>query len=205
MKEKTIKLAECGVMTALATALSFVKLWKMPLGGSVTLFSMLPISLIGIKNGWKYGLGTGIAYSLIQLFQSVIQGDVFPYLQGVWAFVICILFDYIIPFTVLGLSGVFKKIKPFRDFGIYLGVAVTFIARFLCHFVTGVTIWGQWDEASAYTFSLAYNGQYMGVELLLSTIALVLLLNVRQIRKILCIDDAVKTKTGSDDDSQGLS
>ena len=44
-------LAEAAVMLALAIALSFVKIWDMPMGGSVTLLSMLPIMLIAIKNG----------------------------------------------------------------------------------------------------------------------------------------------------------
>ena len=54
-------LVECAVMLALSFALSSAKLFEMPMGGSVTVASMLPIMLISIK----YGIGTGLATSFV--------------------------------------------------------------------------------------------------------------------------------------------
>ena len=56
MRTKTPKLVLAAVLVALAVALSFAKLWEMPLGGSVTLGSMLPIMILSISLGLKWGL-----------------------------------------------------------------------------------------------------------------------------------------------------
>uniref|UniRef100_UPI00398A3D32 energy-coupled thiamine transporter ThiT n=1 Tax=Caproicibacter sp. TaxID=2814884 RepID=UPI00398A3D32 len=62
-----LRLVESAIMLGLATVLSLIKLYQMPLGGSVTLCSMLPILLIGYKYGVKWGLLTGFTYGVIQL------------------------------------------------------------------------------------------------------------------------------------------
>jgi len=49
-------LAEAAVMLALATVLSFFKIFRMPQGGSVTPASMVPIILFAIRRGLKYGM-----------------------------------------------------------------------------------------------------------------------------------------------------
>ena len=65
--KKIVFIAEAAVMLALATALSFVKLYQAPLGGAVTLFSMMPIMYISFRYGVVRGLFCGFAYSVIQL------------------------------------------------------------------------------------------------------------------------------------------
>lgn len=49
----TRALAFAGITVSLSFALSYVKLWEMPQGGSVTLFSMLPIMLFSYVYGAK--------------------------------------------------------------------------------------------------------------------------------------------------------
>ena len=44
------------VMVALSAALSMVKIFEMPLGGTVTLLSMLPVCMLAIMYGCKWGL-----------------------------------------------------------------------------------------------------------------------------------------------------
>ena len=198
MKKFVISLTQCAVMLALSVALSFVKLWSMPLGGSVTLVSMLPICLIAIKFGLPQGLGTAFVYSLFQLLQAIIEGDVFIYCEGWVTVVVCVFFDYLLPFTVLGLAGIFKKfhllhekksgeIKEIRYFGIYLGLSLAVFLRFICHFVTGVVIWGQWapDGMGKFGYSLLYNGGYLLPELILTLIVTALVLANSQMKKLL--------------------
>ena len=60
------------MMLALSIALSFVVIYKMPLGGSVTLFSMLPVMLVSVRHGLKWGLPTAFIYSLFQFFTGLI-------------------------------------------------------------------------------------------------------------------------------------
>ena len=185
-------------MLALAIALSFVKLWEMPLGGSVTLVSMLPIFLISIKYGLGTGLGTAFVYSLFQLLQAVMQGDVFIYCETWVTLVICVLFDYLLPFTLLGLAGICKNyhlfrvkkdgsVRQVRDFGLNLGIALAIFFRFVCHFVTGVFIWGQWapEGMGKFGYSLLDNGGYLSIELILTVAVSLLLLSRKEMRKIL--------------------
>ncbi|MBQ5648527.1 MAG: energy-coupled thiamine transporter ThiT, partial [Clostridia bacterium] len=70
-KTKVRNMAESSVMIALALVLDMVVLWQAPLGGKWTLCAMLPIMLISVKNGLKWGLGTAFAYSAIQLGMSI--------------------------------------------------------------------------------------------------------------------------------------
>ena len=64
---KVTTLCECAVMLALAFALSCAKLYEMPMGGSVTIASMLPIFLVSVKYGPVIGTGTAFVYSIMQL------------------------------------------------------------------------------------------------------------------------------------------
>ena len=104
-------LTECAIMMALSFALSCAKLFEMPMGGSVTIASMLPVMLISIKYGVGIGLSTCFVYSFTQLIQAVASANVFPYCETPATLVLCILFDYLVPFTILGLAGLFHKMK----------------------------------------------------------------------------------------------
>ena len=68
-------LCECAIMLALSVVLSYVKIFSLPFDGSITLFSMLPICLVSIKYGLKWGLGTAFCYSWFQ----ILQGGVFAW------------------------------------------------------------------------------------------------------------------------------
>ena len=172
MRNKKITvLSESAVMIALAFALSSAKLDEMPLGGSVTVASMLPIMLISIKYGNIIGLGTAFLYSLTQCLQALAQGNVFPYCETAWVLVLCVLFDYIVPFTLLGLSGAIFKAKLFKnpEISIYIGMFAVVFLRFISHFVTGVAIWGQWapDGMGKYLYSFLYNGSFLSVDFII--------------------------------------
>lgn len=182
-------LTECAVMVALSFALSCIKLFSMPLGGSVTLVSMLPVMLIGIKYGTLVGVGTGFVYSLTQLAQALIEGDVFPYCETIGVLILCLLLDYLVPFTALGLSRVIMDLKLIKneELASYLGFGVAVFIRFICHFVTGAVIWGQWapDGMGKFLYSLLYNGGFLGIDLLLCLVTAVVILRHKQIRLIL--------------------
>ncbi|MBQ7352864.1 MAG: energy-coupled thiamine transporter ThiT [Clostridia bacterium] len=182
-------LCQCGIFIALATILSFLPVYEMPMGGSVTLASMLPILLVGVKFGYKWGLGASTVYMLIQLMQAFIKGNVFIYCVGAGAVIVCLMFDYIVPFTILGLSA-FAKPKATEKLSV-IKVCLTFgvliFARFICHFITGVVIWGQWapEGMGKFVYSLAYNGQYMLPELIITVAISALMLSSSQIEKLL--------------------
>ena len=193
MRNKKITiLAECAVMVALAFVLSCAKLGKMPLGGSITVASMLPIMLISIKYGNAIGLSSAFVYSVTQVLQAVAEGDVFPYCETPTTLVICVLFDYLLPFTLLGLSGAFMKLSAIRhtEMRAYIGIVSVVVARFFCHFVTGVAIWGQWapDGMGKYLYSFLYNGSFLSLDFLICIVVAVLMFRKSEIRKLVELD-----------------
>lgn len=188
--KKVLILVEGAVMIAMATVLSFIQVFKLPWGGSITLLSMLPIALFSIKRGVKSGLIVAFLYSLIQFGQGIMDG-LFGWGLTTGMLIACILLDYILAFTVLGLSGLFRKTLA----GQIAGIALAVILRFVCHFLSGVVIWhsfGQLWEAfyteNTYLYSLLYNGAYMLPELIFTVAGAVALLKLPQTRKYLLSD-----------------
>lgn len=181
---KTTVLTECSVMLALSVVLSFVQIWHMPMGGEVTLLSMLPVALISVKYGLKQGLTTAFLFSLFHLARGVASGEVFVYCATAFAVIVCVLFDYIAPFTVLGLSGLFRKKG---SVGVCAGIILSLLLRFCCHFITGIVIWAQWapEGQSKYIYSLIYNGQYMLAECVLTAAGAAVLMRIPRIRQLL--------------------
>ena len=190
--KKTTLLAECAVMLALAFALSLAKLFEMPLGGSVTVASMLPIMLISIKYGIAAGLPTAFLYSITQALQALAAGTVFPYCENGTTLIVCVIFDYIFPFTMLGLSGIFKNMSAFKhkELSIYLGMTAVVFLRFLSHFATGVVIWGQWapDGMGKYLYSFLYNGSFLGIDFCICLVSMVLMLRKSELRKLINLE-----------------
>ena len=185
-RNRIIKITECSVMLALSVVLSFIEVWKMPMGGGITLLSMLPVCLIAVKYGAKGALPTAFLYSVIQFVIGFSSGNVFVYCTTAYTWVMCMLFDYIVPYTVLGFSGVFRK--RLGNVGIIAGIALMIAIRFVCHYITGVVIWGQWaEDMSPYLYSLVYNGQYMLPECIFTCIGAGILIKIEQIRKLLGI------------------
>ena len=190
MRNKKIRaLCECSMMVALAFALSCVKLIQMPLGGSVTLVSMLPIMLISLRYGSLVGLGTGFVYSLTQLAQALVEGDVFPYCETIGILILCVVCDYLLPFTLLGIAGIFKEKKLIKnqEIACYLGFGLAVFIRFVGHFITGAFIWGQWapEGMGKFIYSLLYNGAYLGVDLILCLVVAIIMLRIDQMRKLI--------------------
>ena len=97
-KLSTKQLVFCAMAMALAFITSYLKVFALPYGGSVTLFSMLFICLIGYWYGPGPGIMTGLAYGILQFLQE-------PYVLSF--FQVCC--DYILAFAGLGLSGLFYK------------------------------------------------------------------------------------------------
>ncbi len=156
---KVRALTESAVLIAMAFILSLLKLWKMPLGGSITPVSMLPILLIGYRHGPAWGLISGFSYSVLQFIES-------PY----FLFPLQFLLDYTLPFTALGLAGFFRN----RKYAFQVGSLVAVSARTLCHVLSGVFFFSEYAAEAGYNsavlYTLAYNLSYMLPELILTLI-----------------------------------
>ena len=175
-KQKNRRLTESALMLALATILAEYAVFEFPFGGSVTLFSQVPVILISYRYGVKWGLTTGLALSIIQLIFGVQN---FSYVSGISAFMILAFCDYIIAFSALGLGGMFKyKIKN-DVLAISFGGVVVSVIRFICHFISGATIWKDYAEgAPVLEYSFNYNASYMVPELIITVIGLVVIAGI---------------------------
>ena len=91
----TRMIANAALCIALGFILSYIKLYEMTQGGSVTLASMLPVFMFAYAYGVGPGMAVGFAYGLLQ------------FVQGGW-FVhpMQFLLDYPLCFAMLGLAGI---------------------------------------------------------------------------------------------------
>lgn len=153
------------VFSALAMALSlvtsFFKFLELPMGGSVTLFSMFFITLIGYWYGAKIGVITAIAYGLLQF---VIDPVFYTPVQ--------MIVDYPLAFGALGLSGIFSNKKN----GLIKGYITGVLGRYFFSFLSGLIFFASYAEGSgmsAPVYSLTYNGMYIIPEAIITVILLV--------------------------------
>ena len=157
-KMSTKQLVFSAMAIALATVTSMIKLFEMPMGGSVTLFSMLFIVLIGYWYGLGGGLTVAIAYGVLQLLLD-------PYILSFPQ----MLVDYILAFGALGLAGIFHNSKH----GLIKGYIVAVLGRYFFSFLSGWIFFGMYapdNFPNAVVYSLAYNGSYLGAEALITLI-----------------------------------
>ena len=136
---------------AMSFVLSYIKLWSMPLGGSVTLASMLPLLWYSNKFGVRNGLIAGAAYGILQLIQ---KPEIYHWVQ--------VLLDYPLAFMMLGLAGSVKNLQ----LGSIIGVA----GRWVCHILSGAIFFAEWVPegwSNAWVYSAAYNGAYLLVDLII--------------------------------------
>jgi thiamine transporter len=158
-QNKVKPMAYSGVAIALAMVLSQIKLFALPQGGSITLFSMFFIVLIGYFYGVRQGILAGIVYGLLQL---VFGGWVMHPVQ--------LLLDYPLAFGALGLSGLFSGAKH----GLVKGLAIGVMGRFVFHFISGIVFFSEYTppEWNSILYSFWYNFSYTGIEGLVTAIIL---------------------------------
>ena len=185
---KTKILVEAAIMIALATVLCYIRIIKLPWGGSVTLLSMLPIVIFSIKHGVKHGMFASFVFSLIQFGQGVMDG-LFAWGLTPAMLIACILLDYIGAYSVIGIAGVFRN-KGFP--GWIGGTILAVFLRYVVHFLSGVVIWHSigsiWEGFSTdneVLYSLVYNGAYMLPEMIFTLIGAIALLKIPQTKKII--------------------
>lgn len=203
VSKKTLRLVTSGVLIGLATVLSVIKVFALPFGGSVTLFSMVPILVLGYMYGVKWGLLSGGVYGLLQMILGATMSQAFAGLSG-FSIVIMALLDYIVAYVVVGMSGMFKGRLKNHTVAFALGSTVAILLRLICHFLSGWILWGSYassyfeemnnsfgnyvlssfdGQLLAALYSLVYNASYMLPELVMSVIGVVALMAVKPLRE----------------------
>ncbi len=161
---KVQTLVEVSLAAAVAWILSQFAVRWLPQGGSVSL-GMVPIFVIALRRGPRAGMAAG---GLLGLLKLLFGGYVLHLLQ--------VVFDYPLPFALLGLAGFF----PARPL---LGVFIGSCGRFLSHVIAGVAFWGAYapEGVNPWVYSVLYNGSYMVFELLLSLVIIRVLLSRKEL------------------------
>lgn len=180
-RQNVLALVETAMMVALAVGLELLcKFLPSPwaYGGSISL-GAIPIIYLSYRRGSKWGLSAGFVYSCVQM----LLGFYAPPANTVWALILCVLLDYILAFTVLGLAGAFaapfeRSGKPaLRLTGYAVGAVGASALRLACSFLSGVVLWGSYapEGMNVWIYSLVYNGSYMLGNAAISTVVLLLL------------------------------
>lgn len=149
--QQTRALVYGALCVSLSFALSYIKLFAMPMGGSISLCAMLPVCLYATVFGLHNGLIAGVALGLLQLVQSLYVVH--------WA---QLILDYILAYACYGLAALFPR-------KLQLGLITAALGRLLCSVLSGVIFFAEYAVgwSSVWVYSLAYNGSYLGAELLL--------------------------------------
>ena len=161
--------AESAMLIALAFILSSFAVFKMPSGGSVTIGSMIPIMLVSLKYPFGWSLTVAMCYSILQMMQSFYA----PPTDTLIYYALMIALDYVLAFSVLCLAGPIVKMlgnKSALRVRLMIATVICFGLRFLCHFVSGIIIWGVYAPKGqpVWLYSLIYNGTYMSLEAVIS-------------------------------------
>lgn len=159
-KMGTRQLVFCAMAMALAFITSYLKLFNMPWGGSVTLCSMLFIVLVANWYGPKTGVLVGLAYGILQFIQE-------PYVLSF--FQVCC--DYILAFAALGVAGFFAKSKH----GLLKGYIAAVVARGAFHALGGYLYWmdympDNFPKALTSVYPIVYNYSYLLAEGIITVI-----------------------------------
>lgn len=160
-KKMTAKqLAFCAMAMALAFVTSYIKIFRMPWGGSVTLCSMLFIVLAAYWYGVKTGVFVGLAYGILQFIQE-------PYVLSF--FQVCC--DYILAFAALGAAGIFAK----RSGGLVKGYIAAVLARGAFHALGGYLYWmdympDNFPQSLKSIYPIAYNYSFLLAEAVMTVI-----------------------------------
>ncbi len=159
----TRELVFCAMAIALAFVTSYLRLFTLPWGGSITLCSMLFIVLAANWYGVRTGILVGLAYGILQFIQE-------PFVLSF--FQVCC--DYILAFAALGVAGFFMH----RKHGLIIGYIVAVLARGAFHSLGGYLYWMDYmpDNFPATlksVYPIVYNYSYLLAE---GAITLIILL-----------------------------
>ena len=174
-------LIEGALLVALAQILCYLKLWRMPWGGSVVL-SMVPLVVYCVRWGLARGLLAGFVFGVLQF---TFDGG---FVLG-WQ---SIVGDYLLAYVAVGFAGLFRG----KSRGAAWGSLTGGFFRFLVHLVVGATVWGSYmpetffgqTMTSPWQYSLLYNAAYMIPNIVL-TMAVCALLYATPLKRYLLRQD----------------
>lgn len=149
-----------GIFTALAYVLNLIKFIRMPQGGSITLFSMLPVMVLSLL----YGKGVGLTSGILLGFLKMLDGITFVH-------PVQFLLDYILSNMALGFSGMFGRDSKVK---IFFGCIISGFLGVMFNVISGVVFFSEFapENMNIWMYSIIYNFSSLGVEVFLTTIVM---------------------------------
>lgn len=148
---------EIGLTIALCAVLSFIAIWEMPQGGSVS-FVMMPLFVLAILRGPAIGLIAGGLYGVVDFMLK-------PY----FFHPVQVALDYPIAYAACGLAGLFAvRWAAEADSGrvmrglwtaVLPGIAIGALGRYAAHVLSGLVFFAAFapEGQPALVYSAAYN------------------------------------------------
>ena len=158
-KTDTKGLVLSAIFAALYLVLNQIVLFQFPQGGSITLLSMLAITSCAYLLGVRRAVMAGMCAGLISL---IFNPYVIHPLQ--------LLLDYPLAVGALGFAGLLGS----RKGSLITGYLVGILCRYFCVVLSGVVFFGEYaaEGFNTMTWSLYYNGIYIGAEAALTILVL---------------------------------
>lgn len=159
-------ITEGGMMIALSVILSYIKLYQLPNGGSVTAGSMIPLMIFAIRWGVGPGMLVGATYGLIDFILK-------PYFYHPLQFIL----DYPLAFGLLGLAGLGYLNNKSDGYGkLSIGISLGVMGRAISHTLSGVIFFAEYaGDQNPWVYSMVYNMTYLVPELIISLLVLMLI------------------------------
>lgn len=124
----TLVLVHGALCIAMSFILSYIKLFSMPTGGSITLASMLPLMIYANRYGVKAGVTAGVVYGFLQ------------YVQNPWMFHwLQLIIDYPLAFGIIGLGGLVRGEDKLVG-----SILIGGLGRLVCHLLSGIIFFGKY-------------------------------------------------------------
>ena len=164
----TKKIVYGGICISISFVLSYIRIFHLPQGGSITLASMFPLVLYSMIFGPIAGIVAGMAYGMLQLIQDM------------WVINLAqLLLDYPLAFGCLGLAGMMPKALKNIHIRTFLSVSIALIGRGMMHVLSGWLFFADYapENMNPFVYSLAYNSTIILGELVITLILAMILIS----------------------------
>lgn len=151
LENNTKSIVYAAVCIAMSFALSYIRFFRLPQGGSITFVSLLPLMIYSHIFGIRKGVLAGFIYGLLQAIQD-------PWIVHPIQF----LLDYPVAFCMIGFAGIFKSFPKFKDniiLKFIVGGIFCSILRYACHVITGIIVFKAYAPSNfnAVAWGFLYN------------------------------------------------
>ena len=179
-RERILSIVTGGIAVALSFLLSNIKIFEMPMGGSVTPASLLPIVVYAIAFGPGWGFLAAIVFSVLQVIAGL-EWFVTPFQM---------VLDYVLGYTAYGITGfaalpsaerlkIKNPLKRFANGGIvraFIFVVIAYGARWFCSVLSGVIFYAEYaGDMNPWIYSMAYNGSFLSVDMVFLLIVMIVM------------------------------